>query len=473
MKKKVLALLLAAAMTCSLAGCGGSSGNGESASGDMASDEAGEEQDEASEESSGTENEAGAETAEGSGKEQDFSGITLTIMSTNENTFDGIDAVIAAAEEKFGFTVEYDITGSGGEDYNNLVRSRLASGDMDDMIIYNSGALFKQLNPKEYFMDFSGNPAIMDRLDESFAEVVSVDGATYGVPYSSSNAGGILYNKATYKELGLEIPHTWDDFLANCKAVQEAGQTPIMCAFGDGWPGIVTQFGDYYNVHAENPNFAQELDAGTTKWATTPAGIKSYQKVIDVAPYCNEDYMSTGYADACDRFAQGEGVHWIILTNVLSNLYSLYGNEVTDNIGVFGIPGDDPDNHGLTVWMPSAIYANKDTEHEEAVRAFIEFYVSEEALDLYSSKVLPDGPYCIKGYEIPDNAFPAVREDMQSYFDAGKTWSALEFSSSLEAADSIGVLQQLALGEITAEEGAAAIDKSLESYAIQLGLEWN
>ena len=131
MKKKVLALLLAAAMTCSLAGCGGSSGNGESASGDMASDEAGEEQDEASEESSGTENEAGAETAEGSGEEQDFSGITLTIMSTNENTFDGIDAVIAAAEEKFGFTVEYDITGSGGEDYNNLVRSRLASGDMD------------------------------------------------------------------------------------------------------------------------------------------------------------------------------------------------------------------------------------------------------------------------------------------------------------------------------------------------------
>lgn len=470
MKKKVLALLLSAAMTCSLAGCGGSSGGSESTPADAASGEAGA----ASDEADAGEDE-GADTAEtsDSDKGQDFSGITLTIMSTNENTFDGIDAVVAAAEEKYGFTVEYDITGSGGEDYNNLVRSRLASGDMDDMMIYNSGALFKQLNPKEYFIDFSDNAAIMDRLDEAFTEVVSVDGATYGIPYSSSNAGCILYNKAAYKELGLEIPHTWDDFLANCQAAQDAGQTPIMCAFGDGWPGIVTQFGDYYNVHAENPNFAQELDAGTTKWASTPAGVESYQKVADIAPYCNEDYMSTGYADACDRFAQGEGVHWIILTSVLSNLYSLYGEEVTDNIGAFGIPGDDPANHGLTVWMPSAIYANKDTEHADAVQAFMEFYVSEEALNLYSEKVLPDGPYCIKGYEIPDNAFPAVREDMQAYFDAGKTWPALEFSSSLEAADCIGVLQQLALGEVTAQEGAAAIDKSLESYAIQLGLDWD
>lgn len=404
---------------------------------------------------------------------KDFSGVTLTVMMTNENTLDGFDAVVAAAEEKYGFTVEYDITGPGGEEYNNLVRARLASGDMDDLMTYNSGALFKQLNPKEYFVDVSDDAAIVDKLDDSFKEVVSVDDAVYGVPMTSSNAGCILYNKKAYADLGLEIPHTWDDFLANCEKIKEAGQTPIMCAFGDGWPGIVTQFGDFYNVHAENPNFAEELDAGTTKWATQPAGVKSYQKVADIAPYCNEDYMSTGYADACDRFAEGEGVHWIILTSVLSNLYSLYGEEVTDNIGAFGIPGDDPENHGLTVWMPTAIYANKNSENAEAAKAFMEFYVSEEALALYSEKVHPDGPYCIKGYEISDEAFPAVREDMQAYFDAGKTWPALEFSSSLEAADSIGVLQQLALGEITAEEGAKAIDKSLESYALQLGLEWD
>lgn len=405
-------------------------------------------------------------------EEKPYEGVTLTLMMTNEIPLDGIDAVVAAAEDKFGFSIEYDITGAGGEDYNNLIRTRLASGDMDDMAIYNSGALFKQLNPKEYFVDISDNTNIIERLDEAYTTTVSVGDATYGVPYTSSQAGGILYNKAVYEELGLEIPHTWDAFLENCEVIKEAGQTPIMCAFGDGWPGIVTQFGDYYNVHSATPDFAEGLDAGTIKWSTNTAGIESYQKVIDISPYCNEDYMSTGYADATDRFASGEGAHWIILTQVLANIYSLYGSEVTDNIGVFGIPGDNPEDHGLTVWMPDSLYISKDSKNIEAAEAFLEFYVSDEALDIYSEVFSPNGPYCIKGYAVGESAFPAVRDDMQAYFDEGKTCPALEFSSSLEAADSIGVLQQLAMGEITAEEGAKAIDKSLESYALQLGLEW-
>ena len=39
--------------------------------------------------------------------------------------------------------------------------------------------------------------------------------------------------------------------------------------------------------------------------------------------------------------AGGEGAHWICLTQALSNIYSLYGKEAADRIGVFGIPGDD------------------------------------------------------------------------------------------------------------------------------------
>lgn len=410
--------------------------------------------------------------AAGDDGEKEYSGVTLTLMTTNENVLDGLNAVIAVAEEKYGFEIELDITGSGGEDYNNLVKTRLASGDMDDLLLYNSGALFKQLNPAQYFVDISSDKELMERLDETFVETVSADGATYGVPFSSSQAGCILYNKEIYKELDLEIPHTWDDFLENCRVIKEAGQTAVIGAFGDGWPGIVTNFGDYYNVHAEKPDFAEELTAGKAKWATTPAGVKSFQKCGDIAEYLNEDYMSTGYSDACDRFANGEGPHWIILTQVLSNIYSLYGEEAVNNIGAFGIPGDDPDDHGLTVWMPGAIYANKDSENAAAAETFMKFYVSDEALNLYSEQIPPDGPYCINEYEMPDNTYPAVKEDMQAYFDAGKTWPALEFSSPLEGTESIALIQQVTMGEITAEEAAAAYDQNLESSAIQLGLDW-
>ena len=73
---------------------------------------------------------------------------------------------------------------------------------------------------------------------------------------------------------------------------------------------------------------------------------------------------------------------------------------------------------------------------------------------------------------MPSNTYPAVKEDMQAYFDEGKTWPALEFSSPLEGTEAIALIQQVTMGEITAEEAAAAYDQNLESSAIQLGLEW-
>lgn len=403
---------------------------------------------------------------------QDFSGVTLTLMTTTETVLDGLEAVIADAEEKFGFTIELDITGSGGDEYNNLVKTRLASGDMDDLLLYNSGALFQQLNPTQYFVDISEDEELIGKLDESYVSTVSSGDATFGIPSTSSQAGCVLYNKEAYEELGLEIPHTWDDFLENCKIAQEAGETAVITSFGDGWPGIVVNFGDYYNVHSENPNFADELTAGTAKWADTPAGVESFQKLADVAPYLNEDYMSATYNDIVDRFANGEGVHWIILTQAISNMYSLYGEEVTNNIGAFGIPGENAEDHGLTIWMPDSIYANKDSENVDAALAFMEYYVSDEALNTYTEHILPNGPYCIKGYELPENSYPAVRSDMQAYFDSGKTWPAIEFASPLEGTEIVAISQQVTMGELTAQEAAEAYDQNLEASAIQLGLDW-
>ena len=44
---------------------------------------------------------------------------------------------------------------AGGAEADNIVKTRLASGDMADLLIYNSGALLSALNPGEYFIDIS------------------------------------------------------------------------------------------------------------------------------------------------------------------------------------------------------------------------------------------------------------------------------------------------------------------------------
>ena len=169
--------------------------------------------------------------------------------------------------------------------------------------------------------------------------------------------------------------------------------------------------------------------------------------------------------------AEGEGGHWIILTQALSNIYSLYGKEGVDNIGVFGIPSDDG-NNGLTVWMPTSLYANKNSENLETVMEFFQFYLTDEALDAFTGAQLPDGPYCVKDYAIPEVAYAPVAEDMQAYFDAGATHVAMEFETAVKGANCPSICVEVGSGQVTAEEAAKIYDDDCLKQAVQLGLEW-
>lgn len=411
-----------------------------------------------------------ADTTADSGKEKPYEGVTITFLKDADTADDGINAVAALAKERLGLTVEVEQR-VGGADGDNIVKTRLASGDMADICLYNSGSLLNALNPSEYFYDLSDQDFVAT-YDDTYKETVTVDEKVYGVPVSSTQAGAILYYKPDYEELGLSVPDTWDEFISNCKKLKEAGKTAMIGTFGDSWTSQACYLGDNYNVIADNPSFAEDFESGKVKFASTPAGVESFQKLLDVQPFYNEDYLAATYDDGCEMLANGDGTHWIMLTQALGNIYSLYPESI-DDIGVFGIPGNDPNNMGLTVWEPVSLYVNKNAENVDAVLDFMRIYVSTEGLDAYSGVVKADGPYCIKGYELPEDAYPAVKEDMQKYFDDGKTCTALEFMTSVKGSNCPAICQEVGSGQTTAEAAATAYDEDCKKQAVQLGLNWD
>lgn len=406
--------------------------------------------------------------AEEESSDWEYKEAELTLLIDNSTALDGFEAVAELAKEKLGITVQIE-TRPGGEEGKNIVQTRLAAGEMSDLIAYNSGSVMAALNPADYFIDIT-DEEFSEKLDDTFKEAASVDGRTYGIPLGASS-GAVLYNKNVYEELGLEIPKTWDDFLKNCDAVKEAGKTALIGTFADNWTCQVPVLGDFYNVQAAEPNFAKDFEAGEAKYATTPAALASWQKLADTVQYYNEDYLAATYDDGCDMIVNGDGAHWIILTGALPNVYSLYGDEI-NNIGLFAIPGDNAEDNGLTVWMPSGIYGNKNSEKTEDILRFMEFYISDEALNAYNEAQLPDGPYCIKGYDLPDNVYDAVK-DAQVYFDEGKTSTAMEFQCGVSSVSGGSICAECGSGQTTAEEAANAWDEDCRKQAMQLGLEWD
>ncbi|MEI3199746.1 MAG: extracellular solute-binding protein [Lachnospiraceae bacterium] len=398
-----------------------------------------------------------------------YEGVTLSMWIGNSEYNDGTKAVLEKATEELGMEFNIEIS-PGGTDGDNIIKTRCASGDLADISNYNSGSLLTALNPKEHFLDLT-DEAFSEKFDDTFKSCVMQEDRIYGAPFTTTQAGAVVYWKPDYEELGLKVPETWDEFIANCQALKDAGKAPVYLSAGKTWTTQVLFLGDNYNVLAKNPDFADEFTAGTAKFATDEGGLASWCKYEDLVDMYQEGATAATYDDALEDMAVGAATHWIILTQVIP-LMLVNHPEAEENLGVFGVPGDDADNHGLTVWEPNAWYINKDSANAEAALAFLDFWYQEENIDAYVEIMGANGPSCIKGYTLPDTVAPAIREDMQAYFDAGKTAPALEFVTPVKGSTCEQITTSVALGQIDGKTAAQMYDDDCKKSAVQQGLEW-
>jgi raffinose/stachyose/melibiose transport system substrate-binding protein len=431
-KKKIFAVLSSAALFAGImAGC---SSNSDSASGEKESDQ-----------------------------------VTLTLLVDNQTNLDGMKAVTDAIEEKYDIKTEYELRPGGGEG-DNLVKTRLATGDMTDLMAYNSGSLFQSLNPEKNFLDISEEPFVETIMDDA-KEALSSNGKVYGIPATGFMAGGWFYNKKVYEELGLSVPTTWDELMANNEKIKEAGKVAVVGTYKDSWTAQLIVLADNYNVLQQHPNFAEEFTANKAKISTTPGALRSFEKLEEVfkGGYLNEDFLATGYEAGLKMLAEGQGAHYPMLTFALPMLAANYSEEL-NNIGFFPQPGESAEENGLTVWVPAGVYINKNTEHPEEAKQWMEFFVSQEGIDIYNAKIKPDGPPAIKGVSLPEDVYPAVT-DMLPFFESGKTAPALEFLSPVKGPNLPQIATEVGSGISDAKAGAELYDKDVEKQAKQLGLE--
>src|SRR5690625_3992503 len=82
--------------------------------------------------------------------EVEFKEVTLTFLIDNQSVMDGLEAVSDRIEEKYNIITEFEVRPAGTEG-DNIIKTRLATGEMTDIMWYNAGSLFGTLNPEEYF----------------------------------------------------------------------------------------------------------------------------------------------------------------------------------------------------------------------------------------------------------------------------------------------------------------------------------
>ncbi|MGI5282312.1 ABC transporter substrate-binding protein [Nonomuraea polychroma] len=395
---------------------------------------------------------------------------TLTFLVDNSQATVDTAKALTDAFMQANPTIKIETeTRPGGSEGDNIIKTRLSTGDMSDVFWYNSGSLLQALNPAQTLVDLTGDP-VLQNVQKDFLPVVTQAGKVYGVPGGTAMGGGILYNRKVYDKLGLKAPTTWAEFMANNDKIKAAGITPVISTFKDTWTSQLFVLGDFYNVQAAVPSFAQDYTANMAKFAATPAAQAGFDHLAEVHAkgYLNEGFGSATADQGMKMLVEGKGAHYPMLSAQLPPLLATMPQAATD-VGFFGIPGTDPAKNGATLWEPAGLYIPKTTEKLEAAKKFLAFVASPAAADAVSKVVQPAGPYRIQGAKLPDDAIQ-VAKDLQAYVDKGATAPALEFVSPVKGPSLEQITVAVGSGLTPPAEGAAQYDKDVEKQAKQLGL---
>lgn len=203
MKKKIVSIMLTAAMTISmLAGCGSTSDN--------------------SSESTGGNTEKAAD-ADSSGDE-----VTLEFLSckVEDAPKEALDEIISNFE-KDNPGVKIEVQSMNSDNLKTTLRSRAASGDMPDIVTW-----MKEID-EDYLLDLSGEDFLSNINSDTLAGANKIyDDGTYAMPLDNGWIG-LFYNKDVLEANDIEVPTTYSDLVAACEKLQKNGVTPFASSLSD------------------------------------------------------------------------------------------------------------------------------------------------------------------------------------------------------------------------------------------------
>ncbi len=361
--KRILAVMMAAGMTFSLAACGGGdSGKGGTEGG-----------------SEDTELLSYSEIELG----KDYTDLEVTISLFNHRTDLESDDYGGVTWKEYleefnkmypGITV--DLTTD--TNYADDALTHLQSGDYETVMMIPA---VDKSDLSQYFMSF-GSLSDMEQ-EINYANSWEYDGQVYGVP-STATAQGIVYNKKVFEEAGItELPKTPDEFIDALKAIKDnTDAIPLYTNYAAGWTmgawdayigGNATGDAAYMNqtlLHTKDP--FKDYGDGTHAYAV-------YKILYDATAegLIEDDYTTTDW-EGCKAMINNGEIGCMVLGS-WAFAQMVEAGEHGDDIGYMPFPiSVNGTQYALAGGdYAYAINANASDENKTAAMVFIKWMTEE------------------------------------------------------------------------------------------------
>ncbi len=298
MKKRILALFLTSAMiAATLTGCGSTSTEATS---------------EAAAETTVAATEAQSNVTEASTATDSGEAITITMMYSGtaaENDFETVQLPKLVKEAFPNITLE--VTKLPDDQYYTALKTKLASGECPDIILAQpkyAGSNSVIGLAEAGYLEPLDDLTCLSLIGESACESMSYNDSVYAVP-SGITILGTYYNKDIFEKNGLSVPTNWEEFLACCETLKQAGIQPIVMGDKDMY---VFQFGLYQiaanQIYAKNADYDTKLRSGETKFTdkdTWDKVLEMYGTLYENG-YIDSSSLGLGATQAIQKFVDGE-----------------------------------------------------------------------------------------------------------------------------------------------------------------------
>lgn len=248
-------------------------------------------------------------------------------------------------EENPDFDYEYELVSV--ENLDRKLATLVASDDLPDVFVYDSGVPLKQLVEANVLLDIG--QALKDMgadkyLDDSAVELLkSISDTTsiYDLPLGL-NVEGFWYNKELFAQAGVEVPETWDDMLKVCETLLTKGIQPISAGGSDKWP--LTRLINAYAYRSMGKDVMDRAANGEIDY-TDPGLIEAADMIWSMAMkgYFGDNVTTVDQGTAGDLLLSGEAAMFYNGSWFTENLVSEANPAGDDGIGFFSVPLVDPE----------------------------------------------------------------------------------------------------------------------------------
>ena len=282
--------------------------------------------------------------------------------------------------KKKGYTVDLKVYST--EQIKEKVRIALACNELPDIFLVWGG------NYPNYLFDAGACMPIQKYLKDSDFRAKYTrtykDGNNYIIPCLVEAYAVTYSNTALMKEIGLEMPQTWEELIRFVKKVNVYNQvhgtdySAIELGDKDSWLGELLYCMIVNRIDPDAYDRLKDGSASFQKDAVFTDAAQKIRKLVDENAF-NSDFLETGEVEAVENFINGEAVLFPHQSTIVYYLMKHMGKDGF-SVGQFPDCSADPKRDYASYMMdinhtstPGLCISARSMHQEEAVQLCMEF----------------------------------------------------------------------------------------------------